>query len=147
MSNIDVKKIERFRKYIRRFEGSVEYQMKQNNCCSGITLKQCHTLLALEDLKTSSLSDLANKLYIDKSSASRSIENLHQLGLVKRETNPENRRETILTLTHKGISLVNNINKDNNEFYQNILEKIPKEKIETIIESLDILSDAIYKRI
>lgn len=147
MSNIDVKTIEKLRKYIRIFERSVEYQMKQSNCCSGVTLKQCHTLLALDDLDTCSLNDLADKLFIDKSSASRSIENLHKLGLVNRDTNTENRRETLLTLTSKGSSLVNTINKENNEFYQNILDKISNEKIETIIESLDILSEAIYKGI
>lgn len=140
----EIKRIEKLRKHLRKFERSIEQQIKKSTCCSGVTLKQCHTLLTLSELSSCTLNDLANELQINKSSASRNIENLFKMKLVNRVTNPDNRRETLLTLTKKGVDIVNSINKENNDFYLKILNTIQDEKVDTIIESLELLSNAMF---
>lgn len=134
-------KIEHFRKSLRMFERSVELQLKQSQCCSGITLKQCHTLLMISELGECTVNELAKELKQDKSSSSRNIENLFRKEFVNRTINPENRREMTITLTEKGKNKVDEINKENNIFYSELLKQLPDDKIDTIIDSLELLSE------
>lgn len=136
-------KVEQFRKYLRAFERILEKQLKSSNCCSGVTLKQCHTLIAINEKRQCTLIDLAKLLSLDKSTVSRTIENLNKNELVKRVVNPANRRESIISLTANGKKIVDEINSKNNRYFGNALESIPVEKIDQIIESLKILSIAL----
>lgn len=142
-SIMNINKVEEFRKYLRSFERILEKQLKNSNCCSGVTLKQCHTLIAINEKRQCTLIELAKLLSLDKSTVSRTIENLNKNDLVRRVINPKNRRESIISLTTNGKKIVDEINNENNRYFGDALKNIPLDKVDQIIESLKILSNAL----
>jgi DNA-binding MarR family transcriptional regulator len=76
-------------------------QIRQR-CAPGLSLPQFRTLSFLDRAKNSSLSALAGHLGQTSPAASRLINALVNLGLVKRQPVAANRRQLALTLTKRG---------------------------------------------
>lgn len=70
-------------------------------CCYGVSITQSHALAVLAG-GPRSLNDVAAELYIDKSTASRSVKTLEEKGLVRRRANAEDARAIVLELTAAG---------------------------------------------
>lgn len=70
-------------------------------CCYGVSITQSHALAILSE-KPRSLNDVAAELYIDKSTASRSIKVLEEKGYVRRRRDAEDGRAIVLELTAAG---------------------------------------------
>lgn len=136
-------KIESFRQNLRSFERLIEHQTKNSTDCNGVSLAQCHAILALDQLKSSSVNKLADDLGLDKSTVSRTIEGLVRIGLVNREIDMENRRASILTLTGQGKKTVQNINEENNLFFRNVFLNLPQEKLDSFIDGFNIFVQAL----
>lgn len=135
------KKVRHFRKILRNFERLTNLQLK--NCCSGVSLAQCHVLLEIEELGQATTVQLALRLGLDKSTLSRTIDGLVDIGLVDRLPNPSDRRFTPLSLTEQGKAVCNAINRTSDDFYGRVLENIPQEKHETVIKNLSLLVEAL----
>lgn len=118
--------IRKFRKILRRFEREIFVQSNES-CCNGVTLAQCHTLLEIECKNKESITELAKSLSLDKSTISRTIDGLVNIGLVNRTIPAENRRMATLELTDAGKSICNTINCNNDKY---------------IYETLSILTDS-----
>lgn len=136
-------KIESFRQNLRSFERLIEHQTKNSTDCNGVSLAQCHAILALDQLKSSSVNKLADDLGLDKSTVSRTIEGLVRIGLVNREIDMENRRASILTLTGQGKKTAQNINEENNLFFRNVFLNLPQEKLDSFIDGFNIFVQAL----
>ena len=121
----EVKLIKEFRENLRHFERELDIQ-NSSNCCCGVTLTQCHTLMQLDKKDDVTLNNLAEKLFLDKSTLSRTIEGLVNLGLVKREIPKNNRRTVRIKLTKQGKTVCHKINKDNDEYFHTILDSLPE---------------------
>lgn len=134
----DINKVREFRVFLRHFEREIEAQ-NSSNCCYGVTLSQCHTLMELDKEGSVSLKDLAERLFLDKSTLSRIIEGLVNLGLVDRETPKSNRRSIIIKLTKQGVSVCNKINTDNNVYFQKVLRSLNKEQFQIFLDSFKIV--------
>ena len=134
-------KIEHLRRHIRALEREIFEQLKETSCC-GVSLAQCHAVLEIGDSGNPSVSDLADKLKLDKSTLSRTIEGLVRLDLVSREINREDRRYLLITLTPQGEQVYRSINQFCNRYYQTVFDCIPEEKQLQIIESLKILTES-----
>lgn len=113
-------------------------------CCS-VTVAQCHLLMELERMTSSSLQDLADSLCLDKSTLSRTIDALVSEGLVERAIDGANRRKVSLSLTSKGGKKCSQINELCDREYANILRHIPKERHLDVMESLSLLATAMQK--
>ncbi len=113
-------------------------------CCS-VTVAQCHLLMELERMTSSSLQDLADSLCLDKSTLSRTIDALVSEGLVERAIDGANRRKVSLSLTSKGGKKCLQINELCDREYANILRHIPKERHLDVMESLSLLATAMQK--
>ena len=98
MSTIDVRN---FRQNLRHFERELNVQ-NNSGCCCGVTLAQCHALMELHNKDSIQLKELSEKLYLDTSTVSRTIENLFNQNLVSREIPKNNRRATLIKLTEQG---------------------------------------------
>ncbi|MCK5146800.1 winged helix-turn-helix transcriptional regulator [bacterium] len=144
MNNVNINE---FRKSMRQLERLLEKQSKNFDCCCGVSVAQCHTLLALEEMEPCSLSVLAKELELDKSTVSRSIEGLVRIGLVHRKLDLENRRYTIQTLSEQGRLTVKKINEENNEFYNEMLNKLANKDKNSLILGLTNLIDLLQKTI
>lgn len=112
---MDTKLIRKFRNYLRQFERELFFQ-NISSCCNGVTLPQCHALLEIENNEEITITELANKLTLEKSTVSRTIDNLVKKGFIIREIPPDNRRITKLTLSVEGVKTCNNINWNNDIF-------------------------------
>ncbi len=122
MNKTDDQIIKKFREILRRLEREIYIQSNESCCCgNGITLAQCHTLLEIESKKKESVSELAKSLGLDKSTISRTIDGLVNIGLVDRKIPAENRRMSILSLTKEGEEVCCSINGNNDKYYYEVL--------------------------
>ncbi len=132
MNTANTKLIRDFRKILREFERELFFQ-NVSACCQGVSLPQCHALLEIEDQQEISITELADKLKLEKSTVSRTIDSLVKKGYILREIPSDNRRTTKLMLTHEGTSTCDNINWNNDEYISKTLNCLTeKEKAEFI---------------
>ncbi len=112
--------------------------------CCGASLAQCHALVEIGRAGALSLNDLAELLMLDKSTMSRTLNNLVESGLAVREPNLSDRRYVEIRLTPRGAAQYRAIDETAWNYYQQVLDKIPPEKQSVINESLAILTQAIH---
>ncbi len=110
--------------------------------CCGITLSQCHAIVEIGSAHSISLNDLAELLSLDNSTLSRTVNNLVNQNLAEREIDPNDRRYIKIKLTSQGMETFQSIEESMNEYFQSILESIPIDKREQVIESLSLLISA-----
>lgn len=116
---------------------------KSDATCCGVSIAQCHAIVEIGREGKISLVDLANMLGLDKSTMSRTINNLVESGLVLRDLDMENRRYVSIQLTEKGISVFKNIEETMEEYYKSIFNTIPEDKRSQVLESLQLLKEAV----
>jgi DNA-binding MarR family transcriptional regulator len=136
-----MKNIRDFRKILRVFEQFLNNQL--SDCCCGVTVAQCHCLLAIEDLGQTTIGDLAKYLFLDKSTLSRTVESLVQLGFVIRENNLEDRRINLIALSSSGLQQVEKMHKVNDHYYSQVFENIPVIDREPVVKYLTLFVKAI----
>ena len=118
---------------------------KSDTSCCGVTISQCHAIVEIGRSEEISLNELAKTLNLDKSTMSRTINNLVKSGLVIREMHPEDRRYVTIKLTDEGMDTFKNIESRMKEYYKNIFQSIPDNKREQVLESLKLLTEAVNK--
>lgn len=116
---------------------------KSDASCCGVSLAQCHAIVEIGRKEKISLVDLASLLGLDKSTMSRTINNLVESDLALRELDMENRRYVIIQLTEKGKSVFRNIEESMDEYYKSIFNTIPENKRNQVLESLQLLKEAV----
>lgn len=143
---MELEDIRHFREIIRRLQRNLSWQSKSDAACCGITLAQCHVLMEIGKVSEISIVDLTSILGLDKSTLSRTIDAMVELGLVERVPNPEDRRYLKLTLTEQGKNLYDSINCTFDHYYQDIFATIPPDKHQQVTESLSLLVGAIAEK-
>lgn len=123
-----------FRKTLRIFERELD-QQNNSSCCCGVTLAQCHVLMELSATDNLNLNQLSDRLSVDKSAASRTVESLVSKKMVHRNVPKENRRTTILSLTGTGSSVSRQINDGNNDYYAKVLQGIPSDDLDIFLRT------------
>lgn len=118
---------------------------KGDASCCGITITQCHAIAEIGRKEKISLIDLADLLCVDKSTMSRTIDNLVEAELALRDPDQENRRYITIRLTEDGQNAFRNIENSMAAYFTSILEQIPEEKREQVFESLRLLTEAAEK--
>jgi DNA-binding MarR family transcriptional regulator len=112
--------VKKFRELLRRFEREL-FMQNNESCCNGVTLAQCHTLLEIENKGKESLTELAKTLGLDKSTISRTVDGLVNVGLVDRTIPAENRRMATIQLTDAGKNTCYTINSVNDKYFADTL--------------------------
>ena len=134
--------LQRFRQILRQLEREVEHQLKADKACCGITLAQCHVLMELGAMGSTSISGLADRLKLDKSTLSRTVDRMVKMDLVKRSTAEADRRFMEVGLSSAGRSFFETLNHTCNDFYYQVFDRIPREKHEQVLESTRLLVEA-----
>lgn len=116
---------------------------KTEASCCGTTIAQCHAIVEIGRGNQISLNELSDILGLDKSTMSRTLNNLVEADLAVREIHPEDRRYVTIELTEKGKEVFNSIEGSMELYYRDILNSIPMNKREQVIESLELLADAV----
>lgn len=134
---------ENLRELIRILVRNLGVLEKTDASCCGVTITQCHAIVEIGRKKRISLIDLADLLGVDKSTMSRTINNLVEAGLVIRDLDAENRRYVIIQLTDKGVDVYKSTEESMEGYYTSIFRSIPKDKRSQVLESLQLLIDAV----
>jgi len=111
-------------------------------CCS-ITMTQCHTIVETGRRQKISVNELAELLNLDKSTVSRTVDQLVNQEIMLREPVSTDRRYVALRLTAYGEELFKSIEQRMEKYFTEILDTIPEEKQEQVIDSLQLLAEAL----
>ena len=129
---MDKKYIHHFREIIRIFDREIYFQ-NNASCCNGISMAQCHTLLEIEKNQEISISELAGKLSLDKSTVSRTVDGLVNINLVNRVIPKENRRKALLNLTNNGLQVCSTINYTNDGYIKQVMDDFTEKEREEFL--------------
>ena len=110
--------------------------------CCGLTLSQCHALVEIGRAGSLSLNELAKLLTLDNSTMSRTVNNLVNRKMAKRELDPNDRRYVTIQLTAAGKKLFTGIEENMERCYLQVTRAIPEDKREQVLNSLQILLNA-----
>lgn len=143
MNNID--KPKQLRETIRTLERKLGIFSESEVACCGITMTQCHALVEIGRAKSISLNELAQLLNLKNSTMSRTVNNLVTGELVKRDIDTNDRRYVTISLTESGIKIFKGIEEGMNLYFKKIYNFIPADKRGQVMESMEILVDAISK--
>ena len=135
--------IENMREIIRYIVQNLGILERSEASCCGTTVAQCHAIVEIGRAEELSLNDLAEILNLDKSTASRTVNNLVNDNLAERELSSEDRRYVRIKLTDEGNKVYKDIEKNMNLYFKNVYKSIPEEKQEQVMESLEILLEAL----
>lgn len=113
-------------------------------CGFSMSLSQVFAIQELEK-KTLTITELAEKLRLERSSVSRLIDGLVKGGFVSRELNANNRREVILQLTEKGTNTVRRVRNHSVQFYNEILENLSENEQLMFYEGIQRFTDSLLK--
>jgi DNA-binding MarR family transcriptional regulator len=139
---LTLKKHESLREVIRLLERKLGMLDELQSSCCRMTFAQCHALVEIGRAKVISLNKLARLLELDKSTMSRTINNLATSGMAVRESDVQDRRVLAIRLTPKGNKAFRKIEEDMGKYFSAVLKSIPEKKHGQVIESLQILLKA-----
>jgi DNA-binding MarR family transcriptional regulator len=142
MSKEENDKLKQYLRIIVRNLGIVE---KNEASCCGITKTKYQTIAEIGKKPKISLIDLSNTLGVDKSTMSRTIDNLVEENFVQRSWDDEKRRYIIIQLTEKGTATSESCEESIDVYYSDLMESIPVEKRSQVLESLALIADAVKK--
>lgn len=137
--------VSRFREYTRQLECHLANMNQSDCCCCGINEAQCFLIVEIGRKPGVSVKELADILRIDKSGVSRSVEELVQKGFVERKPSEKDRRFVTLNLLPKGQGRFEKIEHDMYLKFKEVLEQIPEDKQEQVVEALKIYHEACLK--
>src|SRR4030043_1978387 len=142
---MEIEKIRFLRQKLRVLEREMNDPFGRDAGCCGLTLAQCHTLLEVGYKGEVSLVDLASRFGLDTSTLSRMIQGLVVLGLVSRLTNEKDRRDVAISLTEQGCKLFDQIEARFNTYFAQVMDLIPLEKRDAVVDGIGLFSDAVRK--
>lgn len=130
------------RELLRVLIRNLDVLEKGESSCCGVTVAQCHAIAEIGRAGEISLNVLAEMLVLDKSTMSRTINNLVEAGLAAREMHSEDRRYVSIGLTEAGRKTFENIETSMKQYYENIFRSIPEDKRGQVMESLEMVVQA-----
>jgi len=114
----------------------------QTPCGFSMSLSQVFALQELEK-QTLTVTDLAIKLDLERSTVSRLIDDLVKGDFVSRAQNPHNRREVILSLTDKGWNTIDQVREKSVTFIEQILKRMTEDDQESFFIGLNSFYQAL----
>lgn len=107
-----------------------------------VTLPQFRLLMVLSQHRDAKLVELAEWLAVNPSTAMRMLDRLIVAGLAERETNPDNRRETVLRVTPEGNRLVTEVTAGRRREIAAIVERLAPHQRTALVEALTAFTEA-----
>lgn len=130
------------RDILREAVRKLGFLQKGEAACCGITVGQCHALVEIGRSGALSLNEVADLLNLDKSTVSRTVDNLVNQGLLTRKNDAEDRRYIQIVLTEKGRLLFEQINGCMKTYFTAVISAIQPENREMVAKALPYLLQA-----
>jgi len=127
---------------IRRSTNLILPQMEMLFAAESLTFSQWTVLMALREWGQSTAADLARNICHDAGSLTRILDELEERGLITRARSETDRREVALTLTTKGLGIVETILPRVVEFWNGLLGDFSHLEIKLLVKLLSRLVDA-----
>ena len=134
--------VKQFREYTRQLECHLGNINSADCCCCSVNKTQCFLIVEIGRKPGISVKELADILRINKSGVSRLVEDLVQKEFVERKPSAEDRRFVTLNLLPKGQERFEKIEHDMYYRFKEVLEQIPEDKQEQVVEALKIYNEA-----
>ncbi|MFJ5223806.1 MarR family winged helix-turn-helix transcriptional regulator [Streptomyces sp. NPDC088400] len=107
-----------------------------------VTLPQFRLLVVLATHGDAKLVEVAERLGVNPSTAMRMLDRLIAAGLATRQSNPDNRRETMLRLTADGRTLVDEVSAVRHREISAIVERLTPEQRSALVSALTAFTEA-----
>jgi putative acetyltransferase len=115
-----------------------------NNRFSAIgSTSQCHALVELDTAGVMNLGQLSTVLNLEKSTTSRLVTQLLEQGICHIQADENDRRNKLISLTKKGLALVNKIHHEATLQVQRALDIMTEEEQATVVRGLSIYAKAL----
>ena len=114
------------------------------DCCR-TTSTQCHLLTELDRAGPLSLSELGNRVSLEKSWVSRAVDAMVERGVVKKEPNPLDARSWLVTLTDDGVRTVDALNQTLNTHAEQLLGSLNARERAAVENALLLLLNALLE--
>jgi DNA-binding MarR family transcriptional regulator len=118
----------------------VEMTVAALSATSQLTVLQVRVLLAIDQHGSTNLQDLADRLAISPSSASRLVDRLVDARLLHRGPAVHSRREITLSLTSHGGKVLRTFRRLRQEAIQGVLAQMPPEDQSSLVRGLESFS-------
>lgn len=128
-------------KFIRLF-GLVEQNVTP--CGFNLSPSQVFALQELEH-RILTIGELADRLFLERSTVSRLVDSMTKGGFVNRILNEENRREVLVSLTEKGQRSLQQVREQSIQYYYSILNEVPEDDQHQILKGFKFFIDALLK--
>ena len=109
---------------------------------ASLTVVQHRVLLLMEEAGTLSVNQVAERLGVDQSNASRHCSRLVALGLLRRTPAQHDRRAVDLSLTAEGRRQVLAVRRARRAWADQVLARIPEDEAQAAVRGLKLLADA-----
>ena len=106
-------------------------------------LKQIHARKSSGDCSGNWLSSMSDCLHISKAAVSQMLGALEKKGFITRETNPDNRREIIVSLTKEGEKRMDEIQRSFDEKTDMLIERFGVEDTKELIRLVNKMTEII----
>lgn len=116
------------------------------DCCR-TSSTQCHLLVELGRSGPVPLSELGQRLGLEKSWVSRAVDGLVDRGWATKEPNPQDARSWLVTLTADGVARVRELNATLDNHAAQVLEKLSQRDRAMVEKSLTLLLKALREDI
>jgi DNA-binding MarR family transcriptional regulator len=141
-----VSELRRFRQGLRALERRVEQALEDQTSCCGISVAQCHLILEIDEAGAGSIGFFAERLELDLSTLSRTVESLVRAGLALRAADPGDRRRQLVALSADGMERAKAIHESCDAYYAALLAGLPERLRDTALEVVPLLAQAMGER-
>jgi len=134
---------EKFSRLVAELFRKLNLLNRDQKVCYGITLSQCCTIETLEQKGLLPMNELSQCQGVTLSTMTRVVDVLVRDGVVRRESNPGDRRKVCIELTEEGKTLAQKLKKCTEAYTKEILDQIPVDKQGQVMESVELIIKAI----
>ncbi|KHL94653.1 MarR family transcriptional regulator [Paenibacillus sp. IHB B 3415] len=125
------------------------FGLLNKNCCTvgghDISLAQSHLLYEVQRRHNPSMQQIAEVLGTDVTTFSRQVQALVKMGLVRKNPDPSDGRVFVLSLTEQGSSVAGTIDRQMNEYLEEVFSYMSEFEQETVLRSVKIFNEAMGK--
>ena len=124
------------------------YQLRDRDeiCCHGVSVSQCHTLEALYEHGEMRMGELAARMNLKISSMTRVVDQLVRRRLARRRVDSSDRRVCFVSISAQGERLSETIRAELLELQRQVLAGVEPASREAVIQALQLLSQAVDQR-
>lgn len=122
-----------------------QFGLLDNHFSSIGTNSQCHALVELDSRGVMHLSQLSTALNLDKSTTSRLVTQLCEKEICQIQADENDRRNKLISLTKKGLQLVNEIHEEANLQVKLALDMMSNKEQAVVLEGLTLYAKALKR--